>query len=86
MLARLAVSLGQRRAVAHANPAPTEMGEDATIVLDENCAVSETSPNLGQLLTHYRLCEYPAYLYPHAIPFENVIITKLEQRHHRTHY
>lgn len=44
MLARLAVTLGQRgqRGQRRAGIPPAELGEEATIVIDDNCTVSAT--------------------------------------------
>lgn len=41
MLARLAATIGQRHTLGAGNPATTvDVGEGATLVLDENCTVS----------------------------------------------
>ena len=63
MLARLAATIGQRHTLGAGNPATgVDVGEGATLVLDENCTVSLFVVNLsdGLLISHSRLCEYPA--------------------------
>ena len=62
MLARLAATLGQRHTLGAGNPATTvDVGEGATLVVDENCTVSFVGRFIRRLLTlHFRLCEYSA--------------------------
>ncbi|EED17113.1 WD repeat-containing protein [Talaromyces stipitatus ATCC 10500] len=44
MLARLAASIGQRHTLGTENPAGVEVGEGATLVLDENCTQTSSLP------------------------------------------
>lgn len=66
MLVRLASQIGQRHTIGAENPAAAaaaaDVGEGATLVVDENCTVSLVLANLSDclLILHSRLCEYPA--------------------------
>lgn len=63
MLTRLAATIGQRHTLGAGNAASSvDVGEGATLVVDENCTVSFVVVNLsdGLLISHSRLCEYSA--------------------------